>query len=207
MSDDDDASLVDAARQGSEAAFAALVDRYHPRAVRLASQFVRSAASAEDAVQDAWLATIAGLGSFEGRSSFKTWFFSIVANCARKRASKEARAVPMGVIDSETETPSVSPERFATTGRWPGHWSSPPAPWGEAELITLEREVQSALRSAVDALTGGQREVFTLRDVLGLSSSQACAMLEITETHQRVLLHRARSRVRAALEAVLGWSP
>ncbi len=206
MSEDEDDSLVDAARQGSEAAFAALVDRYHSRAVRLASQFVRSAASAEDAAQDAWLAAIAGLASFEGRSSFKTWFFSIVANCARKRAAKEARAVPVEMIEPDADAPSVPAEMFATAGRWPGHWASPPTPWGEAEIITMEREVKSTLNAALEALTGGQREVFTLRDVLGLSSREASAMLDITETHQRVLLHRARSRVRAALEAVLGWS-
>jgi RNA polymerase sigma-70 factor (ECF subfamily) len=205
-SSDDEAALVERARQGDEDAFGALVDRHHGAAVRLASQFVKTPSAAQDAAQDAWLGVLAGLRTFEGRSSFRTWLFSIVVNCAKRRGQKEFRDVPLSAFDALPESgPAVPAERFAAGGKWPDHWADPPTP--RPDDVTHRRELLALVEDAAGKLASGQREVFTLRDMMGLSSEEACTLLGISESNQRVLLHRARSRVRAALEHVVGWAP
>lgn len=210
---EDDMSLVRAARDGDEAAFTALVSRHHQPAVRLAAQFLTSQTAAQDAVQDAWVGVIAGLSSFEGRSSFRTWLFSIVINSAKKRAQKDARAVPLSAFDDAPDSgdslgpPAVSPDRFRVEGKWVGHWASAPTAWPSPDDTTFEHELRGLIERAVEELSTTQRNVITMRDVLGMTPEQTCEALGISEANQRVLLHRARAHVRAALEEVLGWAP
>lgn len=176
--------------------------------MRLARQFVKSEASAEDVLQDAWLGVLAGLEAFEQRSSFRTWFFSIVVNCARKRATKEAKLVPFSTLtDAPDSEPAVAASRFAEAGRWPDHWAEAPSPWPLPDEAALGKELAVVVDRAIEALPAGQREVVTLRDVLGLSAPETCEAVGISEANQRVLLHRGRARVRAALEETLGWAP
>jgi RNA polymerase sigma-70 factor (ECF subfamily) len=146
-------------------------------------------------VQEAWLAVVEGLDRFQGRSSLRTWIYRIVANIARTRAVRESRATPFSAFEHE-EGPSVDPERFAPDG----HWSTPPEPWRPL----LGAEVRELVERAIATLPQTQRQVITLRDVEGWSADEVCNVLELSETNQRVLLHRARSKVRAALEAYLG---
>ena len=199
-----DADLVAALRSGDESAFTALVDRYHASLVRVARLYVADTA-AEDVAQETWLALLRGLDGFEGRASLKTWLFRVLVNRARTRGARDARTVPLSsLVHSEVEAfdPAVSPERFRgpDDARWPGHWLLPPPKHQLPEDVLLADELSSTIRSAVDALPAAQREVVTLRDVHGLSSEEVCALLELTEGNQRVLLHRGRSKVRAALE-------
>ena len=202
----DEAVLVKALQAGDEATFRALVRRYHPALVRLARASVASQAVAEEVAQDTWLAVIRGIGRFEGRSSLKTWVFRILVNQARARGTREQRTVPMsswaGGGDGE---PAVDPDRFVPEGRrWAGHWSDPPVPWRDlpAEHLAGE-ETMAVVAQAIEGLPDRQRQVMTLRDVEGWSALEVCDLLELTEGNQRVLLHRARSRVRAVLEARL----
>lgn len=209
----DDLSLVQAAREGDETAFSALVSRHHQPALRLASQFVKSPTAAQDAVQDAWVGVIAGLSSFEGRSSFRTWLFSIVINTSKRRAQKDAKAVPLSAFDDAPdsgETPGqhvVSPDRFRVEGKWIGHWSSAPSAWPSPDDTTFQHELRGLIEKAIEGLSTAQRNVITMRDVLGMTPEQTCEALGMSEANQRVLLHRARGHVRAALEQVLGWAP
>jgi RNA polymerase sigma-70 factor (ECF subfamily) len=205
---DADATLLPALRAGDERAFLALAGRYHAAMLRVARLHVSSAAAAEDAVQEAWLGVLKGLATYEGRASLRGWIFSIVGNCARRRGAAEARAVPLSALAPEGEhEPAVPPERFLGEDHpdWPGHWASPPEPWPEARV--LAREAAALAHGAIEALPPAQREVITLRDVEGLDAAEVCALLGISEGNQRVLLHRARSKVRAALEASLGGPP
>jgi RNA polymerase sigma-70 factor (ECF subfamily) len=201
----DDATLLAALRAGDEAAFAALVGEFHPRMVRFARTFVGDPAAAEEVAQEAWLGVLRGLGRFEGRSSFQTWVFAIVANCARTRARRERRVLLFSDLAVEDDAePAVPPERFQDSGRWQGHWRSFPQDWGELpEGRLLAQETLEVARQAIDGLPANQRAVILLRDVDGLSAAETCNVLEISETNQRVLLHRARSRVHRALEAYL----
>ncbi len=202
----DDRELCAALRRGDEAAFAQLVSRYHAPLRRLALTYVRSAAVAEEVVQETWLGVIRGIGSFEERASLKTWIFRILANTAKTRAQREARTVPLSALaplSDDEDGPAVDPDRFLDQQheRWPGHWASPPSRWDELpEEHLVGRETLDTLRRAIDALPPAQRQVIVLRDVEGWEAEEVCTLLGLSEGNQRVLLHRARSKVRQALE-------
>ena len=200
----DEVALVEALRRRDEAAFVALVERYHASLVRLAQLYVADRAAAEEVVQDTWLGVLQGIDRFEGRSSFKTWLFRILTNKAKTRGVREARSVPFSALfeaEAEPPEPAVEIERFLPPeDKWAGSWAADPGNWqNQPEARLLSRETLARIRSAIDTLPLAQREVITLRDVEGWSSDEVRNALDITETNQRVLLHRARSKVRAAL--------
>jgi RNA polymerase sigma-70 factor (ECF subfamily) len=197
-----DAALLKRLRAGDQAAFATLLDRHGGALLRLARTFVKVPAVAEEVVQDTWLAALDGLAGFEGRSSLRTWLFRILANRARTRAVKEGRSVPWSSLGPQDDGPAVDPESFQADG----HWREPVTGWTEddPERLVLGAETRAAIEAAIAALPEGQRAVITLRDVEGVEAEEACQILGLTETNQRVLLHRARARVRAALHQHLG---
>jgi RNA polymerase sigma-70 factor, ECF subfamily len=197
----EEARLIDALRRGEESAFLALIQRHQSSMLRVAQSFVSSAAVAEEVVQETWLGVLRGLDGFQGRSSLRSWIFSILANCARTRGARESRSAPFSSFTSrEEDEPAVDPSRFLGPDhpRWPGHWASPPEQWAEEKLAT--RETLEFVRRAIEGLPPAQRQVITLRDVEGCSSPETCQALGISEGNQRVLLHRARSKVRAKVE-------
>ena len=196
----DDGSLVTAILAGDEEAFLALVERHHGAMLRVACAFVKDTATAEEVVQDAWTAVLVGLSRFEQRSSLKTWIFRILANRAQTRGTREARSIPFSAL--EPEGAAVDAEQFLPDG----HWREPPHPWEgtSPEAIAGRTELLGHLAAALDRLPAKQRAVVVLRDVEGLSSEEVCNVLEVQETHQRVLLHRGRTALREALEAHLG---
>jgi RNA polymerase sigma-70 factor (ECF subfamily) len=197
---------LEALRAGDEAAFMALVRRHHAAMVRVAQIYVGNRSIAEEVAQDAWVGALNGLERFEGRSSLKTWLFRIVTNLAKTRAVREGRTIPFSALRTPENVPepAVDPDRFRSPEdpRWPGHWASKPQEWPEQRL--LAGETLQLVDAAIDALPASQRAVIVLRDVEGWSSGEVCNALELSETNQRVLLHRARSKVRKALEAHLG---
>ena len=204
----DDLQLIADLRAGDEKAFARLIEAHHSAMVRVAKGYVPSRAVAEEVVQDTWVAVLKGLDGFEGRSSLKTWIYRILLNQAMTRGQRERRSVPFSALSdpgSEPAEPSVDPGRFRGPGEPnPGGWSRPPRRWeGAPEERLLSGETLSEVAKAIDALPPSQREVIVLRDVEGFTSREVCNVLEITETNQRVLLHRARSKVRRALEGYL----
>jgi RNA polymerase sigma-70 factor, ECF subfamily len=205
---DREQALVVALRRGDEGAFLELVDRHHALMVRVAQGYVRSRAVAEEVAQEAWLGVLHGISRFESRSTLKTWIFRIVVNRAKTRAERERRTVPFSALaGDEDDEPAVDPARFldAAHPRWPGHWAQAPQRWDELpEDRLLSRETLALARHAIDELPVRQREVILLRDVDGWSPEEVCDALGLSEGNQRVLLHRARSRVRTALEAHLG---
>jgi RNA polymerase sigma-70 factor, ECF subfamily len=200
----DDRSLIDRLRQGDEATFAWLLDRYTGSLHRLARSYVATASVADEAVQETWLAVVTGIDRFEGRSSLKTWLHRILVNIARTKGVREHRSIPFASLGSELDRdePAVDPDRFRSArDRHAGQWATPPVPWDEApEDRLLARETLTAVERAIDHLPPNQQIVITLRDLEGWPSEDVCNVLEITETNQRVLLHRARSKVRGALE-------
>ena len=203
---DDDAQLVAALKRRDEAAFVALVERYQRPLLRLALVYCRSLAIAEEIVQDAWLGVIQGIDRFEGRASFKTWLFQILVNRARTRAEREGRAISFSSLAEEAETPgdpAVPRERFRPPDdKWPNNWAVPPQSWGEsADAGLLAGETMDLVKRAIAQLPSAQQQVITLRDIEGWTSEDVCNVLTISETNQRVLLHRARSHVRSALES------
>lgn len=208
---DADAALVERLRSGDEAAFIELIDRYGASMLRVAGMHVRDRAVAEEVVQETWVAVLNGIDRFEGRSSLKTWIFRILSNRAKTRGEREGRSVPFSAIATTEATadsePAVDADRFlgADANQWPYHWSAPPRPWTQEKVI--ERETLGVLTGAIEELPDSQREVIRLRDVEGWSADEVADALELTAVNQRVLLHRARSRVRAALEAYLGPEP
>jgi RNA polymerase sigma-70 factor (ECF subfamily) len=198
-----DEELVERLRAGDEAAFMELVDRYGPLMLRIALSHVSSRAVAEEVVQDAWVGVLRGLDRFEGRSSLKTWILRIVANQARTRGERERRSVPVSALTPDDAEPAVDPARFRPFDdpRYPGGWTLPPAPLPEERLLadeTLER-----VRAAIARLPARQQEVILLRDVEGWEPEEVGDALGLTPGNQRVLLHRARSKVRNALEDYL----
>ena len=196
--------LVAALRAGEEAVFVELVAAYGPAMLRIAQLHVASRAVAEEVVQDAWLGALTGLDRFQGRSSFKTWLFSILVNKAKTRGEREGRTVPVSALAGadDADEPSVDPSRFLGPGhRWQHHWSSTPIRFDELpEEHLLSDEAVAVVDAAIARLPEAQRTVITLRDVEGWSAEEVCEALELTEGNQRVLLHRARSKVRQALE-------
>lgn len=210
----DDAALADtrllaALRAGDEAAFLQLVDRYHASLLRLALMHVSNRQVAEEVVQETWLAVLLGLKHFEGRSALKTWIVRILLNKAKTRAQREGRSVPFSslpALDVEADEPSVEPERFHSPDdlQWPGGWAVPSHTWESVpEQRLLARETRRRLREAIAALPAQQQEVILLRDIEGWTAAEVCNTLALSETNQRVLLHRARSKVRRALERYL----
>ena len=179
-----------------------LVDRHGAAMLRHARVFVRDRAVAEEVVQEAWLGVLRGIERFEGRSSLRTWLFGIVANVARTRGVREARSVPFSALTDDG--PSVASERFLGAGdRWHGHWATPPEEWGRPERELLSTETRDVLGAAIANLPDTQRQVISLRDVEGWDADEVCHVLELSEANQRVLLHRARSKVRRALDEYL----
>jgi len=198
--------LISALRQGDEAAFLSLVRRYHSSMVRVAQVFCSNESLAEEVVQESWLGVLQGIAGIEGRSSLRSWIFSIVSNRARSRAQREARSVPFSSFDAPDDEPAVDPERFLPPDhpRWPGHWATPPEHWADERLAL--RETLELTRQAIEKLPPAQRQVIVLRDVEGCSSEEVCAALGLSDGNQRVLLHRARSKGRAMLEPHFGRS-
>jgi RNA polymerase sigma-70 factor, ECF subfamily len=198
LSEPADAARIAALRAGEERAFAELVDELSPRMLKLARAYLTRTALAEEAVQEAWLVVLERLDRFEGRSSLATWVLGIVVNVARASGRRESRSRPFSSLSNEE--PAIDPDRFLPLDheRWPGHWAIPPAPWPERALETAEAE--RIIRETVAALPETQRAVITLRDMVGCTPEETCNTLGLTDTNQRVLLHRARTKVRGALE-------
>lgn len=196
--------LVAALRVRDEDAFMWLLDQYSGSLRRVARAHVATDAAADEVVQEAWLAVITGIGRFEQRSSLKTWIHRIVLNIARTKGTREHRTVPFASLAAEADArePAVDPARFQPAGTpGAGHWASPPVPWDEEPEISLAAgETLDVVRRAVASLPDGQQTVITLRDLEGWAADEVCNALDISETNQRVLLHRARAKVRAALE-------
>jgi RNA polymerase sigma-70 factor, ECF subfamily len=201
----DDAELVQALRDGDEPAFAALVDELNPALTRLALAHVPSRAVAEEVVQDTWVGVINGIDRFEGRSALRTWIFQILLNNARTRGKREKRTLPFSFFrrggEEGRDEPAVDADRFqGRRGDHPGHWARPPVEWGSPEQRIAADETRDVLLKAIAELPARQREVLTLRDIQGYSAEEARNALGVSETNQRVLLHRGRSKVRSALE-------
>lgn len=208
VASEQDLRLVERLRAGDEDAFMVLVERLQPAMLRIARMYVATAAVAEEVVQDAWLGVLKGIDAFEGRSSLRTWIFRILVNIAKTRGARESRSAPFSSIwaPGDEDDPTVEPDRFlpADHDRWPGHWSVSPASWDTVpEEHLLSRETLAHVSAVIDSLPPNQREVIRLRDVLGWSSEEVRNALELSETNQRVLLHRARAKVRRALESYL----
>ena len=203
MENHQEEALLARLSRGEEAAFAALVDRLHGRLYAFARTFTTSPALAEDIVQETWLAVIRGLGGFEGRSSLRTWIFGILVRRAKTVAAREAR---------RPEVPHPSANGHETSGEeWDlgygrrGLWERAPAPWGleDPASVFQTKEALEVIDQAVREMPETQRQVILLRDVEGLESAEACNILGLSETNQRVLLHRGRARVRRALDRYL----
>lgn len=201
----DELFLLEQLRSGNEAAFVSLVDRYAPTMLRLAMIYVRAWAVAEEVVQETWMAVLEGLGRFEERSSLKTWLFRILTNCAITRAQREGRSIPFSSLpddDTDLAEPAVDPDRFFSEDhQWSGRWTSFPSKWQDLpEERMLSRETRVCLEKAIEALPLSQRQIIIMRDIEGWTAEETCTFLGISEGNQRVLLHRARSKVRGMLE-------
>src|SRR5918994_1183328 len=197
-----EAELLARLRAGDEAAFEGLVARHYGTMLAVAQTYVKGRSVAEEVVQETWLAVIGGLDRFEGRASLKTWILSILVNKAKTRGVRESRTVPFAALAAQDDAPAVAPERFrGPDDAFPGHWRSYPGNWSAAaDVAAGDRETIRAALAAIAALPHAQQTVIRMRDVEGYSSEEVCAALDVSEGNQRVLLHRARSRVRAALE-------
>ena len=200
-----DADLVAALRTGDEETFRRIVREWHSSLVRVAQIFVPTRALAEEVVQETWLRVLGALDRFEGRSSLKTWVFRILVNTAKTRAQREGRVIPFSSLHDPARVPeaAVDADRFLADNheRHPGGWSSPPPELPEDRLIAAE--TRALIEQAIESLPANQRAVISLRDIEGWSSGEVRNALDLTEVNQRVLLHRARSRVRQALEEYL----
>ncbi len=205
-----DEDLVAALKSGDESVLTALVERYHKPLLRVAGIYLRDSHAAEEVVQDTWIAVLTGIDRFEQRSSFKTWLFHILANKARSRWVRDQRSVPLSSLTSDDpDAPvgsAVDPDRFHPPGhRWAGHWAVAPASWARIpEEQLLATETIEVVRDAIAELPPRQRQVIVLRDVEGWRADEVCAAVEISDGNQRILLHRARSHVRAALAVHFG---
>jgi RNA polymerase sigma-70 factor, ECF subfamily len=203
----DEMALLDLLRRRDEMAFTRLVEQYHTSLIRLGRLFVHDERVAEELSQETWIAVLQGVDSFEGRSSLKTWIFTILTNKAKTRSRRENRSFVFSDFEEQaSESPTVSPERFrdAATGAPASHWGVEPASWaGIPEEKILSEETLRLIRQTIEGLPDNQRAVITLRDIEECSSQEICNILGISESNLRVLLHRARARVREALEAYL----
>jgi RNA polymerase sigma-70 factor (ECF subfamily) len=200
--------LVARLRAGDEMAFMTLTDRHYAAMLRLASVHLPRGV-AEDVVQDTWVGVLRGIDRFEGRSTLKTWIFNILMNRVRTQVHRESRSIPFSALRDPAmgSEPAVDPSRFrgADDPQWPHRWATPPKSWGDSpEDHLLSKEAGAQIQRAIEGLPAGQREVITLCDVEGWDAADVCQLLQITPNNQRVLLHRARSKVRHALEEYLG---
>jgi RNA polymerase sigma-70 factor (ECF subfamily) len=205
MSDASDAELVQALRDGDEDAFRSLVDEHSASLLRVAISYVGSRAVAEEVLQETWLGVLKGLDGFEGRSSLRTWIFRILTNTAKTRAVRESRATPFSSVvgtEADAQGAAVDPDRFLSLDHdsEPGHWALAPRRWDTPEQGLLSREVREVILAAIETLPASQRVVVTLRDIEGCPAHEVCEAIDVSEGNQRVLLHRGRSTVRAALE-------
>ena len=203
-----ESDFIERLRNGNEEAFVFLVDQYHRTMFRLAMIYVPKQAGAEEVVQEAWVGVLQGLDRFEGRSSLKTWIFRILTNCAKTYALREGRSIPFSSLadmEIDSDEPTVDPDRFfPPTARKTGTWISLPENWDEfPEERLLSQEISAQIESAIEGLSLNQRTVITLHDIEGWTSEEICGVLGVSVTNQRVLLHRARSKVRRALERYL----
>jgi len=198
----DDIALVGLLRAGDETAFMMLVDELGPSMRRVARMYVSTEGVADEVVQEAWLGVLRGLNGFEGRSSLRTWIFRILVNTAKTRGQRESRNVPFASIaGDDLDAPTFDPGAFLTVGDAQGHWSTLPFDWrGMPEERAEATETMHVVGGAIAMLPPMQAEVIRMRDILGWSSEEVRNALDITETNQRVLLHRARAKVRVALE-------
>ncbi|WP_233712561.1 RNA polymerase sigma factor [Kribbella turkmenica] len=192
--------LVAGLRAGDEETFACLLNGWSGSMLRLARSFVSTTATAEEVVQDTWLAVFQGIERFEGRSSLQTWVYRILVNIARKRGSREQRTVPWTSLLPD-EGPTVDPARFrGADDPYPGDWLTSPGGWPDTESEVLAHEVRATVAATIESLPIRQQVVLTLRDIDGRSAADVCALLDLSMANQRVLLHRARAAVRAELE-------
>lgn len=196
---------LQALRQGDETAFLTVVKAYHGVLLRLARIYSPTREAAEEAVQEAWIAVLNGLDGFEGRCALRTWICQIVVRIAQRRSAAERQALPFSSLaETQDAAPAVDPDRFFSSGPYAGHWVNSPPDWSTVpEHALLSREVQDIVSTAIAELPQNQRIVITLRDVEGWSAAEVRELLEIEDGNQRILLHRARSRVRSALEGYL----
>jgi RNA polymerase sigma-70 factor, ECF subfamily len=200
-------ALIEGLRAGDETAFRHLFEMLNATLLRVARGYAPSDAVAEEIVQETWIGVIKGIDRFEGRSSLRTWTFGILVNVARTKAVREARSIPFASAAPPGEEPEpIDPERFFSSDhpQYAGHWRLGPAAWGIPEERLLAGETRSTLLAAIDDLPPNQREVIVLRDIGGWPAGEVCNALGITETNGRVLLHRARAKVRAAIDGTIG---
>jgi RNA polymerase sigma-70 factor (ECF subfamily) len=195
-------ALLERLRAGDERAFETLVERHYPTMLAVARHYVSSRAVAEEVVQEAWLGVLNGLDRFEGRSSLRTWILRILVNRAKTRGARDARTVPFASLALQHEEPAVEPERFrGPEDPFPGHWRAYPGTWQRLPEETFaDRETLDVVLSTIRQLPPPQRIVITMRDIQGCGAEEVCDALDVSEGNQRVLLHRARSKVRSALE-------
>jgi RNA polymerase sigma-70 factor, ECF subfamily len=200
-----EAALLARLRAGDERAFETLVERLYPTMLAVARHYVSSRAVAEEVVQEAWLGVLKGLDRFEGRSSLRTWILRILVNTAKTRGAREARTVPFASLAPQDDEPAVEPGRFrGPDDPFPGHWRAYPGNWQRLpEEALADRETLDVVLSTIQQLPPPQRLVITMRDIQGCDAAEVCEALDVSEGNQRVLLHRARSKVRSALERQL----
>lgn len=199
-----DERIVAALRAGDERAFCDLFARSYPMMTRVARTYVVSEAVAEEIVQETWMAVMTGIERFEERSALGTWIFSILTNQAKAHSARERRTVPLSCVAPSAEQPAVEPDCFQKDDdAWPGPWATPPRPWQQPERRLLSLEVRDCLRAALAQLPNRQRWIVGLRDVDGHSAEEVCGLLSLSQENQRVLLHRGRLRLRAALQEYL----
>lgn len=203
----EDVALVVRLRQGDEMAFDELVTRHHSALIRMAMGYVADREVAEEVVQDTWMAVINGLDLFEGRSSLRTWIFGIMIHKAKDRGVREKRHMTFSSFESVDDDgeETIDPSRFHQSGEWAGHWAFPPQPWDDQtpEKLLASQQAVNAMNKAIEALPQTLKDVLILRDVQCVEAKEACDILKITETNLYVRLHRARERVRQAVEIYL----
>jgi len=208
--DSEESDLVERLRRGDEEAFAHIIDLYHGQLRRIARLYVDTDELAEEVLQETWIAVFKGIDRFSGKSALKTWIFSILLNRARSIGRKESRSVTFSELVAHAtgrDEPSVDPDQFLGPDhpQWPGHWANPPQRWNrDPEGDLMRKEVLGVVEKALDELPDSYRQIILMRDVYGFSSAEVCNTMEISETNQRVLLHRARARIRRALDMHLG---
>jgi RNA polymerase sigma-70 factor, ECF subfamily len=202
----DEQRLIESLKAGDERAFARLLDEYSSALFRVAMAHVGTRSVAEEVVQETWLGVINGIDRFQGRSSLKTWIFRILTNTANTRGQRERRIVPFSALGPADDEPSVDADRFFPPdhARYPDHWALGPTAWETPEEGLLSAETRELILRAIDELPEAQRAVVTLRDVQGWSPEEVCDALQLSDGNQRVLLHRARTKVRAVLESYFG---
>jgi RNA polymerase sigma-70 factor (ECF subfamily) len=195
-------------KRGDEGAFDELLNQHHSALIRMAMGYVADREVAEEVVQDTWMAVIEGLNRFEGRSALRTWICGILIHKAKDRGVREKRHTTFSAFESydDDNDEAVDPSRFKQTGEWAGHWAFPPQPWDDQtpEKLLASQQAVNAMQRAIEALPATLKEVLILRDVEGVDAKEVCELLKITETNLYVRLHRARERVRAAVETALG---